>query len=110
LSARRASSRTSRVLPIPASPVSRTTRPWPVRAADQASTTAASSAARPNIGMDRPTVSAPAGAPRSRASSARVAGVGPTPSSVRKRTAKSRPATSAPARSPAAASRSRRAR
>ena len=46
-SARRASSATRRVLPIPASPVIRTTRPCPARAAVQAAMSVRSSAARP---------------------------------------------------------------
>jgi Aldo/keto reductase family len=106
LSARRASSMTRRVLPMPASPVTSTTRPCPARAAAQAAVSVRSSAARPYSGR---AVAGPAGTgappgPRASASAARSAGPGRTPSSFRNRSLASRPATRAPARSPAAAS------
>ena len=110
LSARRASSVTRRVFPIPASPITSTTRPRPSRAQRQALISAASSAARPYIGRLRSGTPTDAVDPRSRASTARVAGDNPTPSSACSRAARSRSTTSAPARSPADAVSSARSR
>ena len=107
-SARRASSATMLVLPMPASPVMTTTRPpRPLRAAAHAAVRSVSSLARPYSARDRagPGVAVASG-PRNRASSALVAAAGAMPSWVRSRAASSWPTTRAAAGSPAATRRS----